>query len=169
MKNTRFYLCLLVLAVTAACSHSTPAPKREYVAGDWQVMVSHEGKGDMLCYAGASPLRSEGTLTRRAGKAYMMVTRRKSGKIEISASAGYPYMGGSKVELAVDDDTYDLFYKGATAWARNDGDDAAIIEAMKSADNIELRGASQEGLTSIDHYPPHGFAQAIQRIRELCP
>ncbi len=167
MQNILKIMPLLLLVVTTACS--TPAPKREQVIGEWQVMVSGQGTAKMLCYAGASPLNSSGTLTKRDGRPYLMATRRLSGKIEISVSSGYTYMPASKVELAVDEDTYSLFHKGANGWTHSDSDDAKIVESMKTADTIEVRGVSAEGLTSIDTYPPHGFATAIARIRELCP
>jgi hypothetical protein len=163
------YLPLLLAAVVSACATPAPRTARVEKIGDWRVMVSGEGTSKMLCYAGASPSESEGSFDRRESAPYLMATRRNSGKIEISASSGYPYMLGSKTELAVDDDTYDLFYKGAVAWARTDEEDRDIVEAMEDADDIQLRGLSRRDLTSVDHYSSSGFAEAIERIRELCP
>ena len=166
-RITLFSLLFLV----SACSSTSPAqaPQREQAHGNWQVMVTNAGKSDMLCYAGATPAAREGTAEKRAAAAYLMVTRRQSGKIEVSASPGYTFMPGSKVELAIDDDSYSLFSKGSVAWARSDEDDRNIVESLMDAEDIEVRGLSQAGLTSVDHYPPQGFAGAIARIRELCP
>jgi hypothetical protein len=162
----RIALYGLILLISGCSSH---APKIDRVQGDWQVVTARAGSPDMLCYAGASPLKSGGTMGKRTGRPYLMVTRRTSGKMEVSASAGYPFMQGSKVELAVDDDTYDLFYKDGVAWARGDTEDMNIIEALKAAEDIELRAVSQAGLTSVDDYPSHGFALAAARLRQLCP
>jgi hypothetical protein len=153
----------------SALAGCAPAPHRDRFAGDWQVMTVNPGKRDMLCYAGASPIRSTGSMGKRETKAYLMATRRESGKIEISASAGYSFMPGSKAELAVDGKVHSLFYKDAIAWATSDAQDRDIINTMKTAEKIELRGVSKDGLTSVDYYPPEGFAAAIARIRELCP
>ena len=162
----------LLLALAACSTHdaSAPAaPKQEGAFGSWKVLVSHQGRKDMLCYAGASPQESEGSIGARESKPYLMVTRRPSGKLEVSASAGYRFMPGSKVELAIDDDTHSLFYKTSVAWARGDVGDRDIIESMKEADNIELRAVSDGGLTSVDYYPSEGFAEAVTHVRELCP
>jgi hypothetical protein len=170
MQKISTYLPLLLLATVAACGPSTPT-KHEQAGkiGSWQIAVSGKGSRDMICYAGTKPIDSEGTATKRASKPFLMATRRLSGKIEISASAGYVFKTGSKVELAVDGDSYSLFNKGAVAWARSDQDDLDIIEAMEDGEKVQVRGLSQNRRTSVDTYSPTGFAQAIERIRELCP
>lgn len=164
MFKQNLTIALSLLALCAACSS---APKRDLVEGNWQVMVTHKGKPDMLCYAGATPQAHDPS---RSGAAYLMATRRPSGKIEISASAGYSFRKGSKVDIIVDGTWHRLFYKDAIAWARNDADDKAIIEAMKKTqDDIKIQSVSQDGVTSVDLYSPDGFAAAIKRIRTLCP
>lgn len=172
MRNTLKILTLLLPLGLVACGSPAPAPApapEPAAPAGWQVKVTHPGKPDMLCYAGATPIERAGTMENRASKPYLLATRRNSGKIELSASSGFAYMPGSKVELALDDETYSLFYKGSVGWARDDEDDMDIVEGLKDADHIELRGLSQDGHTSVDRYTSQGFAQAIERIRELCP
>lgn len=158
-----------MLTLLLAGCHPSSEPERDRIAGGWQVMVADKGKPDMLCYAGASPEKSAGSLKERTGRPYLMVTRRASGKMEISASGGYAFKSGSKVELVVGDVPHALFYRDDVAWARAESQDKAIIEAMKTARGIELRGVSQAGLTSLDTYSPQGFSAAIARVKELCP
>ncbi len=123
----------------------------------------------MLCYTGSVPVKSTGLTAGRPGKPYLMATRRPSGKIEISASAGYPFLQGGRVELMVDKKAYGLFFTSDVAWAENDAEDREIVEAMKTADTVELLGISQARQTSTDIYSATGFDNAVIRIRELCP
>ena len=157
---------ILSIIVLGACSHS---PKADSVKGDWQVMLAAEGKPAQLCYAGAEPTSSKGTITKRDSQPYLMITRRTSGKIEVSMSSGYAYMQNSKTDLAIDGKTYRLFFRGNVAWAKGDMEDKVIIEALKKATDIQVRGVSQEGATSVDYYSSNGFAGALARVRKLCP
>jgi hypothetical protein len=168
MKKQLLLFSLIVFC--AACTSSSP--HKDEIMGHWQVMVLSAGKKDMLCYAGSAPVSNSGSIGKREGSPYLMATRRLSGKIEISASAGYDFMPGSKVEIAIDDKAYELFFEKSVAWANDDAEDRAIIDALQNAeddDTIEVRGVSKAGLTSIDTYSPNGFAMAVARIRELCP
>jgi len=164
MRKSGTYICLLALCAVSAC---TGSKTHDGSIGSWQVMTS-SGKGEKLCYAGASPASSKGSIRKSDRRPYFMVTKRPSGKIEISASSDYPYMFGSKVELAAGGKAYSLFFKDAVAWARNDADDKAIIGAMKVGQDIEVRGVSQAGTTSIDAYSSRGFAEALMRVKKLC-
>jgi hypothetical protein len=162
MKNI---LLLLILVSVSACSSPTA---RDSVQGKWQVMTTNTKKEKMLCYAGTGPISSEGTFKDRE-QAYLTVTRRTSGKLEISTSSGYEYKKSSKVELVAGKKTYRLFFKGDTAWARSDADDKAIIAAIKTGEKIGVRGLSKKNLTSIDTYSAEGFNAALKRVRDLCP
>jgi hypothetical protein len=161
----------VLLLLLSACGSPPPAPKPQAVGkdGSWKVFVANPGKSDMLCYAATSPEETEGSIGARESRPFLMATRRTSGKIEISTSAGYDYMPGSKVELAVDDDTHNLYYQKDVAWARGDQEDRDIIDSMEDADDIEVRGLSTAKLTSVDYYPSDGFGAAVDHIRQLCP
>ena len=163
----RTYWIIPVLFLSA-CG-SADGPERVAMSGDWQVMTADRRTDQPLCYAGTEPLGSQGTIRSRDAKSYLIATRRPNGKLEMSASSGYRYMGSSKVELVIDDETFTLFHKDSTAWARTDREDASIISALKSAESVELRGVSWQGLTSIDRYSAKGFAEALEQVRKNCP
>jgi uncharacterized protein YfiM (DUF2279 family) len=165
MKQFQTIFALLLLVLASACSST----KTDRVIGSWQVMVASPGKSSMLCYAGAEPTSSKGTIEERSAAPYLMITRRTSGKIEVSMSSGYAYKHKSKAELAIDGKTYRMFFKDNVAWTRSDKEDKVIIEALKKAKHIEVRGMSDTGSTSVDTYSGDGFTAALARIRKLCP
>jgi len=167
MKSFNVPLCVLVLFVISACS-SAGEPKRErMLTGEWQIITAKSGK-NMLCYTGTAPVNSEGSFEKRA-QPYLMATRRASGKIEISTSSGYPYKQHSKVEFITESKSHGLFFKNDTAWARNDAEDKAILTEMKKSSVIKIRSTSEAGVASVDTYSTKGFADAISRIKVLCP
>lgn len=167
MKTVSAFLSLLSLATLAACAGNGDT-HADGTFGHWQVKTVTVGKDKTICYAGTTPLSASSTLPRRES-AYIMATRRLSGKIEISISSGYSYKKGSKADLVIDGMTYHLFFKDKTAWTRHDVEDKTIIDAIKKSRSILVLGTAESGDTSSDSYSPEGFADAIARVKALCP
>jgi len=171
MKHLYPILSLLLLTTVSACSHIPgfgSGPKQDRVVGHWQVMTTAKGKPDALCYAQTVPIKSQSAVKDRETP-YLMATRRISGKIEISVSAGYAFKKNRKVTLTVDKTPYRLFFHDNVAWAKSDDDDKDIITALKKAHKVEVRATAKSGGTSVDTYSADGFAPALARVKQLCP
>lgn len=123
---------------------------------------------DGLCYAGTVPFHSSMPFEVRKAP-YLMVTRRPSGKTEVSASSGAPYAPGSIVKLVIDGKYYRLFFKADVAWAKDDTMDNTILAALKKAKTIELVSTILPNNIVTDNYSPEGFNQALQHLRVVCP
>ena len=155
---------LLALFYFTACHHG-PSADREI--GHWQVMTL-SAKGGMLCYAGSNPVQQSGAAPRDTTP-YLMVTRRLSGKSEVSASAGYRFMKSGKVQLMVGDQPYRLYFASDIAWAKDSAEDATIVQGLFAAKSVQLMAVSANHQASTDTYSTDGFAEAVARMKALCP
>ena len=74
----------------------------------------------------------------------------------------------AEVRLAVGDKRFTLVAKGRNAWARDTGDDAAIIAALRSAARMSVSASSAKGGTFTDRYALAGAATAIDAATVGC-
>lgn len=181
---SRFLLCSLLLLAVTGCSHTVkppaaqpqalPAAKASPAVKDlaynaWQVMTAPDPKGGTLCYAGSLPLHRAGALARR-GTAYIMMTRRLSGRIEMSVSSGYPYTPDTKLDVVLDQSSgFRFVFRGETGWGRGEKEDKTLIEALHDTHLIQVRATTDQGIQALDDYSGEDFKDAYARIKELCP
>lgn len=173
MKNTFCLVALPILFVLSACSgNGAGAPAPVAAAPDqsfenWQVATV--SKPNALCYAVTPPETSDDTLSAERGNPYLMVTRRASGKVEVSASPAYTLTDEDDVWLAAGKNKFNLHAKGKVAWAEDDQQDKAIMAVLRNAKRVVVRTQSAKGETSRDVYVTKGIKDALERVRELCP
>lgn len=167
MTSRAFYLvcsCLLL----AGCGGPKPGPSVPDITFEsWQVMTTKANGG--LCYAFSTPQATEGTLAGKRDTTYLMVTRRGSGKIEVSVAEGFPMDTAYGVELDTGKKQVSLGARGAMAWARSDKQDKEVLAALQKADSVAVSAKSAKGEEITDTYSLEGFSQALSRIKALCP
>lgn len=135
---------------------------------DWYA-VAYEDQGRKICYMVSRPLESEGDYTRR-GAVYVQVTRR-SGEPEpdvVSFEAGYPFQGGSEIEVVIDGEAHAMFTRGETAWAYDADGDETLVRAMAKGREMVVKGTSARGTLTTDTYSLMGFMAAQRAMTEAC-
>jgi Invasion associated locus B (IalB) protein len=135
---------------------------------DWSLYV-HEDADGKLCYIASPPSNQEGNYTRR-GQAAAFVSRlpTRPPKEEVSLQPGYSYKQGSDVDVVVDDSSrFTLFTQGEHAWAR-EGEDPALIDAMRRGRSMTVRGTSTRDTYSLDTFSLMGFTAAYSAMLEAC-
>jgi hypothetical protein len=63
---------------------------------------------------------------------------------------------------------FHLFTAGTTAWAQ-DGDDAAIVTAIRGASTLVVTGRMENGPTTTDTFSLKGFGAALVALDHACP
>jgi hypothetical protein len=172
MKKLILTACAIALFSLAACVSKNvdkSGVAQDSSFGYWQVVVTSETDPNALCYAVSTPMRSEGSFEGKRTSPYLMATRRQSGKIEISASSGYPYKKDADVELETDSELFVLKPRESIAWALDDEQDKSMLAKLKKLGTAELRGVNDKGQTTVDVYSTAGFEESVARVRELCP
>lgn len=149
---------LLALAVPAAAQDSLG------VFGDWGAFRDQEAE---RCYAIAMPRERRG---RRDFAAFASVgtwpDKGVRGQLHFRSSLALP--SNAQVTLVVGDESFVLTGSGSDAWARDDGQDAAIRAAMRSASSMSLRARDTRGVNFVDRYSLEGVATAMDAATVGC-
>jgi hypothetical protein len=155
-------------AVAAAAGGAKPTLLGQY--GDWGAYTASPG-GKKICFAIAKPASSE---TTPAGKtrnpSYMFISSRPGEKVtdEVSIIIGYPFKPNSEATVAVGTASFALYTQQDGAWIKNAAEEAHLIEAMRSGQNVVIKGMSAKGTRSTDVFSLKGLAQAIDRTDQDC-
>lgn len=137
---------------------------------DWSVFAEASPKE---CWGVSSPKETVNTkdgqpVAVRRGDILLFVTFRSGTKGEISFSGGYPFAGGSTVNLKVDGNSYELFTDGEWAWPGTAEDDTAILAALKKGSTAILTGRSGKGTQTQDTFSLRGFTAAMEEAGKQC-
>jgi len=157
-------------ALAAGMAASLPAAAAEPELGgtfnDWAAYSYNTGSG-LVCYIVSQPKTSKPEATRR-DPIFFLVTHRPGDKVrnEVNTIIGYPFRKDSQATLSIDGDDFTLFTKGDGAWS--DAKDAAIVAAMKKGKQMQVKGTSQRGTSTVDTYSLSGVQAAMDKIDELC-
>ncbi len=135
---------------------------------DWSAFA-YRDDATRVCYIGSEPTESRGDYTQR-GDIWILVTHRSPGgsRDVVSIVAGYDYDEKAPVRVAIGDDEFRLFAHGDTAWAYTDGDDRALVDAMKAGVAMTVRGRSRRGTDTTDEFSLLGFTAAHETINQAC-
>lgn len=162
---------LVAGALSLSTASAQESGNRVAVTSDWNVFTEENPKE---CWGVTVPKESVNTrdgqpVSVRRGDILLFVTFRPDGaKGEISFSGGYPFAGGSTVDLTVDGNTYGLVTDGEWAWPGSKEDDAAILAALKKGSTAVLKGRSGKGTQTQDTFSLRGFTAAMEEAEKRC-
>ncbi len=138
--------------------------------GDWRVHVADNPKE---CWTVSEPTawkaQKDGKdVTVNRGKSYLFVTYRPGAGGEVSYAGGYPFAGGSNVEMNIGGTKFNLFTEGENAWAGSPDEDAKVIAAMKSGSTAVLTSRSGRGNVITDTFSLSGSSAALGGAESRC-
>jgi hypothetical protein len=159
---------------------SPPAPPTGAIAGvkptllgqygDWGAYTASPG-GKKVCFAIAKSSVSE---TDPPGKArnppYLFVSSRPGEKVsnEVSVAIGYPLKPASEATVEIGSNSFALYTQQDGAWIKNAGEEAHLVDVMRSAQHAVVKGMSAKGTHSTDTFSLRGFGQALDRTDQDC-
>ena len=162
-------LGITLLTLTAGASLAENEPKQIGVFEDWAA-YAYDSSESKVCYVSSSPKSTEPKGVKR-DPAFFLVTnmpgRKPPVKGEVSTIIGYPFKEGEAVKLTIDDDSFQMFSKGDTAWV-DTGSDKKIVAAMKGGKTLKVKGTSWRGRTTEDTYSLQGISAALAAIDKAC-
>ena len=139
---------------------------------DWSVFVEDDPKE---CWGVSAPKETVNTregrvVSVRRGDILLFVTFRPGSGAsgEVSFTGGYPFAGGSTVELAVGDDSFELFTDGEWAWPADSTNDDALVAALKRGAEAVVTGRSSRGTVTKDTFSLLGFTAAMEEAEARC-
>ena len=127
--------------------------------------------GKKVCFALAKPSSSKTNPPNRPrDPAYAFVSTRPAEKVinEVSIMIGYALKPGSESTLEVGGAAYAMYTQGDGLWIKNAAEEERMVEAMRKAADVTVKGVSAKGTETIDTFSLKGLAQALDRLAQDC-
>ena len=138
--------------------------------GDWGAYTASPG-GKKVCFALAKPARSETNPPNRPrDPSYLFVPSRPAEKVkdEVSVIIGYGFKPNTDASLDVAGTSFAMYTQNDGAWIKNAAEESRLVEAMRKAADMTIKGASARGTSTSDVYSLKGLAQALDRVNQEC-
>ena len=158
----------LSFAAAAAADNSTLLG----VSKDWSAFQATTSDGK-TCFAQSKP---KSVLPKKAARdAILFMISDWPGrnvKSELEIVPGYIYKDGEPVYAQVGATKIEFFSRNdnnvGTAWVKDAGEEAKLIEAMRTASTITVSGVSKRGTKTKDTYSLNGLSSALEKIHAAC-
>lgn len=159
-------------AATMASAQEQESTNRVAADTDWSVFVEDDPQE---CWGVSAPKSTRNTrdgevveVTR--GDILLFVFYRPGDDVDgqVTFTGGYPFAGGSTVEVDIGGDTYELFTEGEWAWPATPEDDSRIITAMRGGAEAVLTAESSRGTQTQDTFSLMGFTAALDEAQRRC-
>jgi len=127
--------------------------------------------GKKVCFALAKPSSQKTNPPNRPrDPAYAFVSTRPAEKVtnEVSIMIGYTLKPGSESTLEVGGAAYAMYTQGDGLWIKNAAEEEKMVEAMRKAADVTVKGVSAKGTETIDTFSLKGLAQALDRLAQDC-
>jgi hypothetical protein len=127
--------------------------------------------GKKVCFALAKPSSSKTNPPNRPrDPAYAFVSTRPAEKVtnEVSVMIGYTLKPGSESTLEVGGASYAMYTQGDGLWIKNAAEEERMVEAMRKAADVTVKGVSAKGTETIDTFSTKGLAQALDKLAQDC-
>jgi Invasion associated locus B (IalB) protein len=136
--------------------------------GDWEAHVAGTGRAK-VCYALSKPKsRLPSNLKDVAG--FMFVSMRPAERVrnEISLIMNFDLKEGAAHQAVIGRDQFALAAKGKNLWVSNAAQEPRLVEAMKRASELTVKGVSAKNNATTDKYSLKGFGDAWERVQKEC-
>lgn len=127
--------------------------------------------GKKVCFALAKPSSSKTNPPNRPrDPAYAFVSTRPAEKVtnEVSVMIGYTLKPGSESTLEVGGASYAMYTQGDGLWIKNAAEEERMVDAMRKASEVVVKGVSAKGTETSDTFSLKGLSQALDRLAQDC-
>lgn len=138
--------------------------------GDWGAYTATPSS-NRICFALAKPAKSETQPPNRPrDPTYMFISSRPAEKVrdEVSIIIGYGFKPNTDATLELAGGTYAMYTQNDGAWIKNAAEESRLVEAMRKAPDVTIKGQSARGTASSDVYSLRGLSQALERMNQEC-
>jgi hypothetical protein len=156
----------LALAASPACAQNA---KLVQTFENWQVFV-HDAPGDKVCFAAAQPKSMEPKTAKRGPVYLYLTTWQKDGvRNEVSVKLGYPIKPDAKTSMVVGTLEFELYPKDDKGFLKDPAEERKLLDAMKKATTVTVKGVSGRGTATVDQYELAGIGAALTELASVCP
>jgi Invasion associated locus B (IalB) protein len=155
-------------AAAAAAGGSEPTLIGQF--GTWGAYMATPN-GKKVCFALAKPSSSKTNPPNRPrDPAYAFISTRPAEKVvnEVSIMIGYALKPGSESTLEVGGASYAMYTQGDGLWIKNAAEEERMVDAMRKAADVTVKGVSSKGTETTDVFSLKGLSQALDRVAQDC-
>jgi len=155
-------------AAAAAAGGAEPTLIGQF--GTWGAYTATPN-GKKVCFALAKPSSSKTNPPNRPrDPAYAFVSTRPAEKVtnEVSIMIGYALKPGSESSLEVGGASYAMYTQGDGLWIKNAAEEERMVDAMRKAADVTVKGVSAKGTETIDTFSLKGLSQALDKLAQDC-
>jgi hypothetical protein len=164
MKHLLVAAVFLIPSFAAAATGPVALASNGGKFGDW-IAASYGSGAAKACYAFTTASASTPKVA-RGGPVMLTVTERKSGRDEVTLSAGYTYPASAAVTLDAGGGPITFYTKGGTAFTTAG---SAAIKAFQAGSSAVAKSSAPGGGTVTDTFSLSGFSGAYSAITAACP
>ncbi len=138
--------------------------------GDWGAYTANPG-GRKVCFALAKPASAKTDPPGRSrDPSYVFISSRPADNVqnEVSVMFGYPFKPNAEASLEIGGSNFSLYTQSDGGWVKNAAEEPRLVEAMRKAGNMTVKGVSSRGTATTDVYSLKGLAQALERVSQEC-
>jgi hypothetical protein len=157
-------------AKPAAAVAGPPEPTLIGQFGTWGAYTATPN-GKKVCFALAKPSSSKTNPPNRPrDPAYAFVSTRPAEKVtnEVSVMIGYTLKPGSESTLEVGGASYAMYTQGDGLWIKNAAEEERMVDAMRKASDVTIKGVSAKGTETTDTFSLKGLSQALDKLAQDC-
>ena len=153
---------------TAAAGGSEPTLIGQF---DTWGAYSATPNGKKVCFVLAKPSSSKTNPPNRPrDPAYAFISTRPAEKVanEVSIMIGYVLKPGSESTLEVGGAAYAMYTQGDGLWIKNAAEEERMVDAMRKAADVTVKGVSAKGTETVDVFSLKGLSQALDKVAQDC-
>lgn len=138
--------------------------------GDWGAYTASPG-GRKVCFALAKPASAQTEPPNRPRDAsYIFIASRPADNVknEVSVMFGYAFKPNAEASLEIAGSSFSMYTQSDGGWIKNAAEEPRLVESMRKAADMTVKGVSARGTTSADTYSLKGLAQALDRVAQEC-
>ena len=170
----------LAQASKGAAKPAAAKPEAAVVGGSEPTLIGQFGtwgaymatpNGKKVCFALAKPSSSKTNPPNRPrDPAYAFISTRPGEKVvnEVSIMIGYALKPGSESTLEVGGASYAMYTQGDGLWIKNAAEEERMVDAMRKAADVTVKGTSAKGTETTDVFSLKGLSQALDKVAQDC-
>ena len=162
----------VAMLITPAAQAQSTSTNQVATSTAWSVF---EDSDPRECWAVSAPTETvnakDGRVVAvRRGDILLMTFFRPGAGVQgqITFTGGYPFAGGSTVNLNIGGTQFELFTEGEWAWPASAADDAQVLAAMKRGADAVLTARSARGTVTKDTFSLLGYTAAVEEAEKRC-
>ncbi|MFZ0458776.1 MAG: invasion associated locus B family protein [Rhodoplanes sp.] len=155
-------------ARSAAVSGDSPQLLGQF--GDWGAYTASPG-GRKVCFALAKPASAKTDPPNRPrDPMYVFISSRPADNVqnEVSVMFGYQFKPNAEASLDVGGSSFLMYTQSDGGWVKNAAEEPRLVEAMRKAGDMTVKGVSSRGTATTDVYSLKGLSQALDRVAQEC-